>query len=336
MSDLSTFKHFKKVCRRAKRYIRESSQTIVEGQQRRRKLMAAFETINKLDRFPILFDLKSKPYTALKLREHIRRDCWEEPNIRFIFDTYWHCLHKLNPIDVFYTRLTQYIAGQSQISFDIADYPLHRAVFERKLVAIHKLCYGEALDHIYVDINSVDPLGNTPLHIAVKLRLIDETLVLIDHGANPKLRPFSKLPSPIDIAIQARDKQILKILLMGQYSAVHEKWNDMRQELSEALSALPDFSMKMCWDCESRLIPFIKKLAPSDVYTIYKAGENARVDLTLLGWNSMRAKRGQLSLVYRGDQKRLVLIDQEKQTLKEIPAELEQVDLDKLADVRPI
>jgi hypothetical protein len=110
----------------------------------------------------------------------------------------------------------------------------------------------------------------------------------------------------------------------------------MRQELSEALSALPDFSMKMCWDCESRLIPFIKKLAPSDVYTIYKAGENARVDLTLLGWNSMRAKRGQLSLVYRGDQKRLVLIDQEKQTLKEIPAELEQVDLDKLADVRPI
>lgn len=334
MSDLVTFKLFKKVCRKAKRYIRRISVSIPEDQRRRRKLITAFETINKLERFPIIFDLESKSSTALKLREYIRRECWADPKIRFIFDAYWESLQNLNPFDVFYKYLTLYISGQTQISFDISDYPLHRAVFDRKLVAIHKLCYGEDLQHIYVDINSIDPLGNTPLHLAVKLRLLDETLVLIDHGANPKLRPYNKFPSAIDLAVKSRDKQILKILLMGQYRDMHDKWVDMRQELSEALHGLPDFRMKMCWDCNSRVIPFIKKLAPSDEYTIYKSGQNARVDLTLLAWNSMRAKRGQMSLVYRGDQKRLVLIDKERNTVKEIPAELEQIDLDKLADVR--
>lgn len=333
MADLSTFKLFKKVCRRARRYIRRLPVSIPEDQRRRCKLMTAFESINKLERYPIIFDPESKPSTALKLREYIRRECWADPMIRFLFDTYWQSLQKLNPIDVFHNHLTHFVSGPTPISFDILDYPLHRAVFDRKLVAIHKLCYGEDLQHIYIDINSIDPLGNTPLHLAVKLRLLDEALVLIDHGANPKLRPFSKLPSPIDLAVKSKDKQILKILLMGQYRDMHEKWNDMRQELSEALNGLPDFSMKMCWDCDSRILPFIKKLAPSDEYTIYKSGENARVDLTLLGWNSMKAKRGLLSLVYRGDQRRLVLIDKEKMTVKEIPAELEQVDLDKLADV---
>jgi len=48
----------------------------------------------------------------------------------------------------------------------------------------------------------------------------------------------------------------------------------------------------MKWECESKFIPFIKKVTPSDDYKIYKKGNNIRIDLTLSGWSKFRCIRG--------------------------------------------
>jgi ankyrin repeat protein len=43
----------------------------------------------------------------------------------------------------------------------------------------------------YIDINELDPFGNTPLMMAVHLRRIDAIRVLCDHFADPKHKPLN-------------------------------------------------------------------------------------------------------------------------------------------------
>lgn len=95
------------------------------------------------------------------------------------------------------------------------DFPLHKAVFERNLFQIRQLCAGEDNYRIYVDINEVDLLGNTPLMLAVKLKRYEEVLVLVDHGADPKFRLSIEDPSPLEQALGMKDRHMLAVLVAG-------------------------------------------------------------------------------------------------------------------------
>lgn len=76
---------------------------------------------------------------------------------------------------------------------------------------------------------------------------------------------------------------------------------------------IPDFTFEMNWECDSKIIPFVKKFAPSDTYTIYKYGDSLRIDLSLLGWKKMKSIRGESSILFNGkgtnEEGRLLLID---------------------------
>lgn len=95
---------------------------------------------------------------------------------------------------------------------------------------------------------------------------------------------------------------------------------------------MPDFSLKMRWECTSLLIPFLKKFTPSDIYTIYKQGNNVRIDLTLVSWDQLKAKRGNVSILFVGDEKRLMIIDNVKGTTRELFANLSPEQIARQAD----
>lgn len=79
----------------------------------------------------------------------------------------------------------------------------------------------------------------------------------------------------------------------------------------------------------SNFIPFVRKFTPSDCYTIYKKGGNVRIDLTLVGWERLRAKRGALSLLYIGEEGKLLLIDYVAKTSKELMGSVSPSQLEK-------
>jgi hypothetical protein len=70
------------------------------------------------------------------------------------------------------------------------------------------------------------------------------------------------------LAILLKDEQILELLLEAAHKQKQQFWINCQKELSKTISSLPDFELEMKWACESSVIPFIKKIAPNDVYKV--------------------------------------------------------------------
>lgn len=63
------------------------------------------------------------------------------------------------------------------------------------------------------DVNEIDPLGNSPLMLAYRLKRIECIRILCDHVVNPKFRPFPDYPSPYDLALNQKDREVLKLFI---------------------------------------------------------------------------------------------------------------------------
>lgn len=66
------------------------------------------------------------------------------------------------------------------------------------------------------------------------------------------------------------------------------------------LEEIRDFKIDMKFDCGSSIMPFVSSVAPSDTYKIYKKGSSIRLDMTLLGYNTMQCQRGDMSILFKG------------------------------------
>lgn len=76
-----------------------------------------------------------------------------------------------------------------------------------------KILKQEIEGTFYINKNCLDPCGNTPLMLAVKLGNIDAVKILSDVYTCPKLRPLPDLMNAKEIAIAMKHPPILKILI---------------------------------------------------------------------------------------------------------------------------
>jgi len=106
--------------------------------------------------------------------------------------------------------------GAAQIppaSEEIAHYKgLHAAAFSGDLAAIEKLIKAKA------DLNSRDPYGRTPLHVATHARKPDAVRMLMRAGANHALLERDRYDA-VTIASVADDEATLRVLLAEGASA---------------------------------------------------------------------------------------------------------------------
>ena len=80
-------------------------------------------------------------------------------------------------------------------------FPIHEAIFKSNLRELSKLLKLEIEGVFYTCKNQLDPCGNTPLMLAVKLGNIDAVKILSDMYTCPKLRPLNDLMNAKEIAV---------------------------------------------------------------------------------------------------------------------------------------
>ena len=66
----------------------------------------------------------------------------------------------------------------------------------------------------------------------------------------------------------------------------------------------------------------MNKLTPNDSYVIYKRGSRLRIDLTFIGWKNLKNQRGDLSIIFRGDEQSVFIVDREENSVREVNGEL--------------
>ena len=122
----------------------------------------------------------------------------------------------------------------------------------------------------YINKNMLDPCGNTPLMLAVKLGNIDAVKILSDMYTCPKLRPLADLMNAKEVAIAMKHQPILKILISSNQKLKQQFFEENKQAIFKVLESLPDFKVDLNLTCDSNLFPIFSTMAPSDTYKIYK------------------------------------------------------------------
>ena len=92
----------------------------------------------------------------------------------------------------FNQRMILLANGLLKISRDPTDYPIHKAVFDGTLDSIVELSFSDkaTLTSLKLFGSEVDPNGNTPLKLAVRIGDYDSVRVLLKSGcAEPDLKP---------------------------------------------------------------------------------------------------------------------------------------------------
>lgn len=156
------------------------------------------------------------------------------------------------------------------------------------------------------DIDTVDDHGSTPLMLAIELlprsrEYFGMVEHLLDRQANPRLRSSTGW-TPLDAAASTGDKQLVSALLGSMKKTAPSRWDARLSSLARSLQSLPDFECNIRWEFESPVLPWLNKIAPSDVIRLRKSGTNLRIDSTLASWKRFRfSKRRNLTTLFRGD-----------------------------------
>ena len=240
--------------------------------------------------------------------------------------------HNIQPS---FDNLKLFIYGISFPSPFAEDYPLHQAVFSSNLPMIRRICAREKSPVFSGHIEQSDPLGVTPLMLAILLGNKDAALILTNHGANPKHRSYPYARTPLEEAIFRKNRSMVKLLLLAKINIKQAQWEENKQHLVEFLKKIPDFSFEMNWECDSKIIPFVKKVTPSDTYKVYKRGSSIRIDLSLLGWSKLKSIRGNSSIIFNGngaEEGKLLMIDHIKKHSVDILSEVNSLALENKVD----
>jgi len=254
----------------------------------------------------------------------------------------WRCMrNKISPkptelsTQIIFDNLKLYLYAISFPTSNPEDYPLHKAVYSSNLTMIRRICAREKSPVFHADIEQSDPFGVTPLMLSVLLGNKDAALILTNHGANPKHRSYLYSRTPLEEAIFRKNRAMIKILLSASIYRKQEQWEENKLHLIEFLRKVPDFSFEMSWECDSKIIPFVKKVAPSDTYKVYKSGSSIRIDLSLLGWSKLKSVRGNSSIIFNGlgsGEGKLLMVDHIKKIAVDVLGDMSSLALENKVD----
>ena len=105
----------------------------------------------------------------------------------------WSHIQYLFFIHIYLLQFGIYFVTSKGLRFasnDIEDYPLHKAVYESSTSDLIELLYNSSNGNFfYLGLEDCDPLGNTPLTLAVKIKNIEAIIILIDYWADPCNQP---------------------------------------------------------------------------------------------------------------------------------------------------
>uniref|UniRef100_A0A1A8AKV4 Ankyrin repeat domain 13A n=1 Tax=Nothobranchius furzeri TaxID=105023 RepID=A0A1A8AKV4_NOTFU len=186
--------------------------------------------------------------------------------------------------------------SMANVSEDIREkFPLHSAVWENDFRKLE-----EELRSLQNEIETMDPRGRTPLHLAVSLGHLETVRVLLRHGAQVTKENAHNW-TVLQEAVSTGDPEMVQLVLQRRDYLKASTALGGVPELLLKIRESPDFYMEMKWEFTS-WIPLLSRICPSDVCRIWKSGACLRVDTTLLGFENMTWIRGRRSYIFRGDE----------------------------------
>ncbi|XP_041670274.1 ankyrin repeat domain-containing protein 13B isoform X2 [Cheilinus undulatus] len=173
-------------------------------------------------------------------------------------------------------------------------YPIHYLVWHNK----HRQLEKELATNEQIDLESLDPRGRTPLHLAVTLGHLDCARVLLQHGADSS-KDNRNGWTVLQEAVSTRDPELVRLVLRYRdYQRTAKRLAGI-PVLLERLRKAQDFYVEMKWEFTS-WVPLVSRICPSDTYRVWKSGQCLRVDTTLMGFDQMTWQRGNRSFIFRG------------------------------------
>ncbi|KAK7393198.1 hypothetical protein VNO78_21718 [Psophocarpus tetragonolobus] len=144
------------------------------------------------------------------------------------------------------------------------------------------------------------PNGDTPLHLAAKLGDVVAIEMLMDVGANSRLKNKEGWTALREAIINKQDK-LAMVMIRKCWNDYDKKYFRRLPRYIGTMRRMKDFYMEISFHFESSVIPFISRIAPSDTYKIWKRGGNMRADMTLAGFDGLKIKRSNQSILFLGD-----------------------------------
>ena len=153
--------------------------------------------------------------------------------------------------------------GLVKVSRDASDYPIHKAIFDGTLEEVVELSFTDkaTLTSLKLFGIEVDPMGNTPLKLAVRIGDYDAVRILLKSGcAEPNLKPtlFWPLPnnatnhnlstssttpssqtfnySAYELACLIGDEETLKHFIEDEHRVKRHSWKQNLPQLVETLA----------------------------------------------------------------------------------------------------
>uniref|UniRef100_A0A3P8V349 Ankyrin repeat domain 13B n=1 Tax=Cynoglossus semilaevis TaxID=244447 RepID=A0A3P8V349_CYNSE len=178
-------------------------------------------------------------------------------------------------------------------------YPIHYLVWHNKHRQLEK--------ELATNLETLDPRGRTPLHLAVTLGYLDCARVLLQHGADVSKENRNGW-TVLQEAVSTRDPELVRLVLRYRdYQRTAKRLAGI-PVLLERLRQAQDFYVEMKWEFTS-WVPLVSRICPSDTYRVWKSGQCLRVDTTLMGFEQMTWQRGNRSFIFRGQDSRAEVME---------------------------
>jgi len=165
----------------------------------------------------------------------------------------------------------------------LPPFALHKAVFDDDAERLQSLLMRAGAA---AALESLDGAKNTPLLLAYRMGRVRCARMLLAAGAFPKPRTPEGFES-IHVAALTGNPDLVRTAVLAFLAETDAALERRMPALQAALSALPDFCMRISWAFSS-WVPLVSGLLPGDAWYISKRGSSLRLDSTLLGMQGLR------------------------------------------------